>query len=317
VTSPPLVSVVVATHNRAARVAMLLDGLRAQTLRDFEVVICDDGSTDDTQSVLAAVTDLPLTVLRHPVARGPAAARNRGWRAAQGRLIAFTDDDCVPTPAWLEAAAAVWDGEPMRFVQGPVRPLAGEIDRLGAFSYTIVVEGPTANYETANMLYPRALLERVGGFKEDRYALPAGEDADLGWTAREAGAEPVFAADALVEHAVIEYGPRESLRRLWRWSDSVGPYADHPEMRQTLHHGLFWNLSHYLLLRALIGVGLLRWRWAWPLALWLGKWYAAYEMVEARAHAGNVWLAPWWVVRDVVETAACVRGSLRYRVLVL
>jgi hypothetical protein len=40
-------------------------------------------------------------------------------------------------------------------------------------------------------------------------------------------------------------------------------------------------------------------------------------MVEARAHAGNVWLAPWWVVRDVVETAACVRGSLRYRVLVL
>ena len=91
----PLVSVVVATHNRAARLAALLESLQQQTLEDFEVVVCDDASSDDTQDVLARPWQLDLRHVRRDVAGGPAKARNAGWRAARGRLIAFTDDDCV------------------------------------------------------------------------------------------------------------------------------------------------------------------------------------------------------------------------------
>jgi glycosyltransferase involved in cell wall biosynthesis len=314
----PQVSVVVATRNRAPRLAALLESLRAQTLpaSRFEVIVCDDGSTDDTPLVMTSPEGLNLVPLRHDVSEGPARARNAGVRAARGVLVAFIDDDCVASPRWLQAGIDAWGGDSHRFVQGPVAPITSERYRMGAFSYSIVITGPTPMYECANIFYPRALLEQVGGFDET-FPRPAGEDADLGWRVRAAGGVPEFAPEARVEHAVVELGPRGYLRRLWQWSYAMQPYARHPALRETLHHGVFWNLSHYLLLRALLGVGLLRWRWAWPLALWLGRWYAAYEIAESRAHGGTPWLAPWWVARDVVETAACVRGSLRYRVLVL
>jgi glycosyltransferase involved in cell wall biosynthesis len=312
----PTVSVVVATHNRAQRLEALLESLRAQTFRDFEVVVCDDASTDPTPGVLADPGGLALVVLRNDVAGGPARARNRGWRAARGELIAFTDDDCVASPGWLEAGVRAWGGDPACFVQGAVAPIAAERHRLGAFSYSIRIDGPTPVYECANIFYPRALLTRLGGFDET-YPRPAGEDCDLGWRAREAGARPLFAAAAGVEHAVVELGVPGYLRRLWGWSYAMQPYGRHAGLRAHLHEGIFWNLSHYLFARAALGAVLARHRWAWPLSLWLARWFVAYEIVESREHAGTPWLAPWWVVRDAVEIAACVRGSLRYRTLVL
>jgi GT2 family glycosyltransferase len=311
----PVVSVVVATHNRAERLRALLDSLRAQTFTDFEVVVCDDASSDETPRVLAGAGGLELVALRNERSGGPARARNRGWREARGELIAFTDDDCVPTPGWLEAGVRAWRGDPEGFFQGPVGPIEAERDRLGAFSYTILIEGPTPVYECANIFYPRAVLERIGGFDES-YGR-TGEDVDLGWRARAAGARPGFAPEARVAHAVVELGARGYLRRLWAWSEAMRPYGMHPELRRHLHRGLFWNLSHYLLLRALLGVVLSRRRWAWPLAWWLMKWFLAYERAEARKHAGSQLYAPWYAIRDVVEIAACVRGSLRYRTVVL
>ena len=313
----PEVTVVVATHNRSRRLAALLDSLRAQTLPAdrFEVIVVDDASADDTPQLLARQTGLDLQVVRRETSGGPAVARNEGVRRARGAAVAFTDDDCVAHPRWLEAGLAAWDGDGRRFLQGPVGPIADERGDLGAFSYTILIEGPTPVYECANILYPRALLERVGGFDESFGR--TGEDADLGWRVREAGGVPGFAEAMRVEHAVVAIGARGYVRRLWAWSEAMKAYARHPELRETLHRRVFWNLSHYLLLRALLGLGLLRRRWAWPLSLWLARWYVAYEVAEARAHAGTALLAPWWVARDVVEVAACVRGSLRYRVLVL
>jgi glycosyltransferase involved in cell wall biosynthesis len=313
----PTVSVVVATHNRAERLAGLLESLRAQTFTDFEVIICDDASTDDTPRVLADARGLSLVTLRNETAGGPARARNAGWRTAQGRLIAFTDDDCVASPGWLQSGVRAWDEKDDCIIQGPVGPIAAEAHRLGAFSYTIQVTGPTPVYECANIFYPRALLERLGGFDEG-FPRPSGEDAELGWRAREAGARPLFDEGAAVEHAVVELGARGYLHRLWNWSYAMRAYRNHPGLRQAqLHDGIFWNLSHYLLARALLGAILARHRWAWPLSAWLGKWYVAYELAESRAKAGTPWLAPWWVVRDVVEVAACIRGSIWYRTLVL
>jgi glycosyltransferase involved in cell wall biosynthesis len=317
----PAVSVVVATRNREARLADLLASLRAQTMQDFEVVIVDDASTDGTPQVLEAEVrrgDLDLRTIRREAARGPAQARNAGWRAATAPLIAFTDDDCVADPRWLEEGLAAWGGDPQRFVQGHVSPIYSERDQLGALAYSIYVEGPSPMFETANIFYPRDLLERVGGFDET-FARPSGEDCDLGWRAKAAGAEPAFAAGARVQHAVIVLTPRQMLQRMWRWSDAIRPYARHPELRRSgsLHLGIFWNWSHYLLLRALIALPLLRRRWGWPVALWLGGRFVAYEIEQSRKEAGTAWLAPWWMVRDTVETAACVRGAVRYRVPVL
>src|SRR5204862_5945534 len=75
----------------------------------FELIIVDDGASDDTwQTLQRLASSAPLTLLplRHPANRGPAAARNLGWRSAKGPIVAFTDDDCVPQPGWLAALVA-------------------------------------------------------------------------------------------------------------------------------------------------------------------------------------------------------------------
>ncbi|HEY8976666.1 MAG TPA: glycosyltransferase family 2 protein, partial [Burkholderiaceae bacterium] len=106
----PSLSVVIPTYRRPALLARCLDALLAQSLpgHAFEVIVVDDGCTEDTRACCSEVAIRScrrggpvIRYLRPQGTRGPAAARNRGWRAAQGRVVAFTDDDTVPDPDWL------------------------------------------------------------------------------------------------------------------------------------------------------------------------------------------------------------------------
>src|SRR5687767_8588263 len=103
--APTVISVVVATHQRRHLLPRLLGALDAQReVGPFEVIIVDDGSTDGTWEELVRLgvdARFPLRVERLENNCGPAVARNVGWRRAEGQLIAFTDDDCVPQPGWL------------------------------------------------------------------------------------------------------------------------------------------------------------------------------------------------------------------------
>ena len=304
-------SVVFATHNRADRLERLLAALRAQTFDGtVEVIAVDDGSSDRTPDVLAQA---PVNVLSNPVPRGPAMARNLGWRAATAPFVVFTDDDCAPTPGWLAAMYAAWEGDPERVVQGRVVPDPAERDREGPFTRSLVVDHLGPFFQTANVAYPRALLERVGGFDEETFSVPGGEDADLAHRCFAAGATPVFAPDALTHHAVHELGPVGKLRVAWRWHETVRIYARHPEMRRTLTYRVFWKKSHYLLVRALLGVLVPR-----ALRFWfVGPLAPAYlERARVEGH-GALWSAPYFLVHDVVETAGIVRGAVRYRTPVI
>jgi len=87
----PLVSVIIPTYNRADLVRQAVASVEAQTFRDFEIVVVDDGGTDGTCEALAAGPE--LRVLRHPHRQGVAAARNTGAAAARGEWLAFLDSD--------------------------------------------------------------------------------------------------------------------------------------------------------------------------------------------------------------------------------
>src|SRR5207253_637370 len=95
-------AVVVSTFNRAHYLPELIACLDAQTLRDFEVVIVDNGSTDETPT-------LGLATLRLDVNRGPGGGRNAGVAASSAPIIVITDDDCLPSPTWLERLVACFD----------------------------------------------------------------------------------------------------------------------------------------------------------------------------------------------------------------
>jgi glycosyltransferase involved in cell wall biosynthesis len=313
----PRLSVVVATHNRADELARMLNGLEAQERAPDELIIVDDGSVDGTAAALERHERdgrLPLRVIRRPVAAGPATAREEGWRAADGDLIAFTDDDCVPGPAWLEAGERAWAGRPDTFVQGRTEP---EVDHPGPFSRSLRVERLDASFPTCNMLYPRALLERIGGFDTETYGgEPGGEDCDLAWRAIEAGAHPVFAAQAIVQHAVTHPGPLGKLRIAARWTTPMSAYARHPGLRKSQFiHWIFWKDIHYLFVRALIGF-LLPTRWS-VLRNWLMYPYLKNVWARGRLEGGGPFLAPYFMLHDLIEVWAVARAGVRTRTLML
>jgi glycosyltransferase involved in cell wall biosynthesis len=317
---PPEISVVVATHNRAARLERLLAGLRAQTLepKRFEVVVVDDGSIDSTSQVLArAAESWPnLNVISRPQAAGPATAREEGWRASAGALVAFTDDDCVPDSGWLEAGLAAATANPGGFVQGRTAPDPAELDAMGPFSRTIEVPDLHPAFNTCNIFYPRDLLERVDGFDQEAFdQSPGGEDCDLAWRAIATGAEPVFEPAALVHHAVDRVGPSGMLRVAARWTTPMLAYARHPELRRDFVGGIFWKRTHYWLARTILGL-LLPSRLA-PVRVWLMYPYLRDIWARGRVLGGGPLLAPWYVLLDLVEMAAVARAAVRYRRLML
>jgi GT2 family glycosyltransferase len=310
--------VVVPTHDRPERLAAALAGLRAQTLAPeaFEVIVVDDGSvTPGTAEVLAEERGrgaLRLRSVRHPSARGTSAGRNSGWRAARAPLVAFTDDDCVPDPNWLSEALAVGDRHPGAIIQGRTEPNPAELDRRGVFSRTITVSSLGPQYEACNIFYPRALLDRVGGFDEAFGLFSAGEDTDLAWRALEAGGRTVFAPGALVFHAVHELGPLRTLREAMRLTQTALVFARHPQTRAMLNRRLFWNGWHYLVIRSLVALALPR-----PARRFLLTRHALQLAARARAAGAGPWAVPFLLLYDAIETGAIARGGIRYRTPVL
>ena len=251
------ISVVVPTHNRSHLLGRLVSAFeRQQNAPPFEVVIVDDGSGDDTWARLVELSQssaVPLRALRLDVNRGPATARNAGWRSAAGQLILFTDDDCTPEPGWVAAmAGALGDAD---LVQGRTSPDPAQQHLSGAFSRTIEVSAPSDRFQTCNVGYRRTLLEATRGFDEE-FRHPAGEDTDLAWRALRAGASSQFEPNATVLHDVRPSSFWTHVRTTWRWSGVVLLVKRHPELRTQMYRRWFWKRSHPPTILAVSGIAL-------------------------------------------------------------
>jgi glycosyltransferase involved in cell wall biosynthesis len=316
----PELSIVVPTRDRAALLSELLDSLQAQTLdaSRVEVIVVDDGSLDGPPR--AVERELPaVRLLARVGGANRSAARNDGWRAARPPLVAFTDDDCVADPGWAAALLEAARRKPGALVQGATSPRPDQLHLLGPFSRTQEVREGDPWYQTCNVLYPRELLERLGGFDAEAYPGFGGEDTDLAWRAIESGAPTAFEPAARIFHAVRVLGPVGTLRHAASWTQAVRAFADHPGLRRAhATHGVFWKLSHYLLLRSLALLVLAARRPAFLVpAIWLSLPYVRLLRERARAQRGGPLLAPFLVLVDLVETAAVARGAARYRTLML
>lgn len=308
----------VPTRDGAARMPRLLAALRGQDITTlFEVVVVDDGSTPPLRLDTA---DLPIRCLRHETSRGPAAARNTGWRASKAPLVAFTDDDCAPQPGWLRSLAAGLEDADV--VQGRTEPDPEQDGQLGPFSHLIGVTSETGFYETCNIGYRRELLARLGGFDEG-FRYPFGEDTDLAWRAKAAGARTAFAADAVVLHDVTPSDFGAHLRRLRRREGLVMAIERHPELRAATGLGLFLRPTHLPALTAAgAGVAFVTKPSVRTLmgAAAAGAWYArtcrwnTFKPPQKRDWAKVV---PLRFVADLWEIAVLARASVRYGAVLL
>ncbi|MDX2042055.1 MAG: glycosyltransferase [Acidobacteriota bacterium] len=172
-------SVIIPVHNRKSELQACLTALVAQDfpLNQFEVIVCDDGSTEDFSQIIAAARQrqLQITHVKQPN-KGPAAARNLGIRHANAEIVAMTDSDTLPDTAWLRNLIEALAADPSAV------GVEGKVFANNESEFAPLGEGPENQsggvYLTCNMAYRRRVLIEVGGFDET-FPFPAYEDVEL------------------------------------------------------------------------------------------------------------------------------------------
>lgn len=180
----PQFSVVISTYQHPALLLKCLDALGRQRLARhlFEVIVVDDSNSSSTATAVSLFTrqiaqsgrPLEVRYLPQPTQLGFAAARNRGWKAARGQIIAFTDDDCVPQPDWLSSALVSFERGALA-AAGQLQLTLPGTTKQPDFK-TLCIQ--TGEFISANCFCRKSALERVGGF-EEACDLAWRQDSDL------------------------------------------------------------------------------------------------------------------------------------------
>lgn len=181
----PRISVLMTTYNGAQFIRDSIDSVLAQTLADFELIVVDDGSTDETPAVLAGYSDPRLRVVRPERNLGVAEARNFGLAACRGRYIAALDHDDISLPERLAVQARYLDAHPdvvlagtevlLRMQDGRIFPTDHAPGSSPALVHWMLhVDNP---FTWSSVMIRASALRRLGGFMR-REAEPA-DDFDL------------------------------------------------------------------------------------------------------------------------------------------
>src|SRR5579872_3028814 len=241
------VTVVVASRDRPALLDDTLAAIR-RTLRPIDRLIVVDSASHDAHSV-AEVVGRSNGILMRCDRPGVSRARNAGWRSASTDLIAFTDDDCLPSEGWIETLVETFSGAPAPdFVTGRVVPDGGRGGRVRIDLSVTASEEPAsfrngADVTTighgANMAWRRSVLDEIGGFDENLgpgSQLGGGsEDADAFFRALLAGKSARFEPKAVVVHRQWR-GRMEQLRSCFGYGVGFGALSvKQRKLRESVH----------------------------------------------------------------------------------
>lgn len=289
------VSVVVPTLGRPDLLNRCLAALTSQNFQptDYEVIVVDDGPSELTRNT---VSDWTARMERHRLAvryvpnhgpHGPAAARNRGWRAAQSAVIAFTDDDTVPTADWLRNGLEALNDDIDVISGGIEMPLPSTPTDYERDAQHL----ETAEFVTANCICRRQVMEAVDGFDE-RFRFAWREDSDLHFKLLSIGARIVRAPQALVIHPVRPASWGVSIKQQKKVLFDALLYKKHPKLyRERIRSRPHWD---YYLTVGLLAAGMTG----------LAK---GHPGVAAAAFGGWMALSArfcWMRLRNTVKTAS-------------
>ncbi len=202
-TEARLASIIIPTFNGASRIGKCLDSLTGQTAGlDVEILVVDDGSTDNTAKV---VESYPSVRLMTQANAGPASARNRGALAAQGKILLFTDDDCVPMPNWLDAMLVPFADPEVVGAKGVYRThqqgLAARFVQIEyEDKYRLMARLPDIDFiDTYSAGFRRDRFLEMSGY-DTSFPVACAEDVELSYRMSARGWKMKFVPAAIVYH---------------------------------------------------------------------------------------------------------------------
>ena len=247
----PLVSVVIVTWNSKKYLSACLDALSAQTIKDFEIVLMDNGSTDEgVLGLEEKYSDLKLTAKKLDHNLGFAVANNIGVRLARGQWLALLNADAFPEPDWLERLLEAAQTYPNAFFasrqiqadhpdvldgEGDVYHVSGLAWRhnYGFPVYPLNESQEVFSPCGAAAFYPRQEFLDAGGFDEDYFSYH--EDVDLGFRLRLRGLTCMLVPQAIVHHiGSASAGKRSDFSVYFGHRNLVWTYF------KDMPSGLFW-----------------------------------------------------------------------------
>lgn len=275
-TGGPALSVVIATYNRAHLVGDVVAALLAQAVPAglrWEIVVVDNNSSDATRATLKALAleaRVPIRYVFEP-RQGKSHALNTGVRTARGEILAFTDDDALPTRRWVAVAASVldkwgadgaggrilprWESDPPPVWVVESKRLRDRL-ALMTFNRATALALPLRGHPQAwgpNLVFRRSMVLSLGGFDPARGVRGTkrycGEDVEFVERALRAGRRVMYDPRLVVHHRV----PRARLRRSyfrrieWEAGEGLALHGDCPArawiLRQTAVRALGWAWS--------------------------------------------------------------------------
>lgn len=243
------VSVIVPTFQRPQLLINCLRHLCRQTLnrQQYEVIIVSDGPDILGKQIVAeykACSSLNIKFLSLPAKKGPAAARNLGWQNANGILIAFTDDDCLPGKKWLENICKHYNNETeIAFTGKVIVPVSDE-----PTDFEMNTKGlETGDFVTANCVCTKATLKAIGGFDE-AFTIAWREDSDLEFKLLKRKIPIMKLNDAVVVHPVRQAPWGVSIKEQRKAMFNALLFKKYPELyRQRLKRNPSWKYYFIIL----------------------------------------------------------------------
>ncbi len=303
----PRISVVVCSYNGADTLRDCCAALLKLDYPDYEVIIVDDGSTDDT-SAIAGEYGFRLIRTQND---GLSAARNLGLQAATGELVAYSDADAYPDPHWLTYLAAAFMSSKHAGVGGPnIAPAADGLiadcvdNAPGNPIHVLLTDEEAEHIPGCNMAFRKTCLEAIGGF--DPQFRVAGDDVDVCWRLQQNGWSLGYSPAAMVWHhrrnsirayfkQQVGYGKAEALlERKWpekynapghvSWRGRVygkGLAQSLTWSRERIYHGL-WGRAPFQSIYQPAPVG-------WMSLALMPEWYLVIVFLAALASMGVLW----------------------------
>ncbi|KHO47470.1 MAG: glycosyl transferase family protein [archaeon GW2011_AR5] len=292
------ISVIVPIHNSRHFLSDLVKSLTNQDYRgSYEIIFVDDGSTDGTDTLMKSLAGNVSNIRQKK--SGPATARNLGIRHSRGRILAFTDSDCIPNRNWLS--------ELDRAFKGGVSAVEGKVVTKGRiYSDSHFISSNGGMFLTSNIAF---LRRSIRGFDE-RYQYPNREDSDIAFGILSGGKTIVFTKKAVVRHRLLKSSLFGMLKRKLYFESDVLLFKKYPYLYRKYIRFPFERFTPLYIIFSVAG-------FINPL-LWIGIPLTAAAEVKYRKYKFSAVSYIKFLIAQAVGSFlnlfAVVTGCVRYRV---